>query len=171
MTLAVLLGVAALFIGILGIWMTARGFRSLRATRLIAEEAAKAASISIIAAAASRAVGEVTGLTDDAAVNPATPRAHKRRFRFSLRLKQPSGFELVVGAGQHHPPTDVPSWALRLMGSDDAQRYTWEWGAHLHQLVEEGELRQARRDRRRLALGAITMAIALRVRQVLRKAR
>jgi hypothetical protein len=65
----------------------------------------------------------------------------------------------------------VPSWALGLMADADARRYAWEWSAHLLQLIEEGEIRQARRDRRRLALAAVTLAIALRVRRVLGRAR
>jgi hypothetical protein len=73
--------------------------------------------------------------------------------------------------GSRTPRSDVPRWALGLLASEDAERYRIEWGAHLHQLVEDGELRQARRDRRRLAIGAVTLAVALRVRKVLRKAR
>jgi hypothetical protein len=169
--ISILLAIAALLVGILGIWMTERGFRSLRATRLLAQETAKAATLNVIAAAASRAIGDDAGVIDDPAIDRGTSRARKRRFRLSLRLTHPAGFALILGNEQRRAPTDVPSWALRLMGSDDAQRYTWEWGAHLHQLVEEGELRQARHDRRRLALGAVTLAIALRVRKVLRKAR
>jgi hypothetical protein len=65
----------------------------------------------------------------------------------------------------------VPSWALGLMAEDDAQRYMWEWGAHLLQLIEEGEARQARRDRRRFAVTAITLAVVLRVRRALGRAR
>ncbi|MGO9322669.1 MAG: hypothetical protein ACLQBY_17960 [Solirubrobacteraceae bacterium] len=67
-------------------------------------------------------------------------------------------------ASSHHK---VPNWVLALMPDEDAQRYCQEWGAHLHQLVEEGEIRQARRDRRRLALAAVTLAIALRWRRAL----
>lgn len=66
---------------------------------------------------------------------------------------------------------DIPAWALGLMAAKDAQRYAWEWGAHLHQLIEEGQTRQARTDRRRLALTAVTLAVALRVRRVLTRAR
>jgi hypothetical protein len=66
--------------------------------------------------------------------------------------------------------TDIPPWVLGLMPPNDAQRYTSEWTAHLDQLIAEGEIRQARRDRRRLALAAITLAIALRVRRALGRA-
>lgn len=79
---------------------------------------------------------------------------------------------LRIGKPRSHAPRpDVPKWALGLLAAEDAHRYGWEWGAHLLQLVEEGELRQARRDRRRLAFSAIALAVALRVRNVLRKAR
>jgi hypothetical protein len=68
------------------------------------------------------------------------------------------------------PKASIPSWALGLMAAKDAQRYTWEWGAHLRELIEDGEGRQARRDRRRLIVAAITIAIALRVRRALGRA-
>lgn len=60
--------------------------------------------------------------------------------------------------------------AMRYMEKDDAARYAVEWAAHLDQLVEEGELEQARRDRRRLALAAVLLAIRLRVRHVFSRA-
>jgi hypothetical protein len=61
--------------------------------------------------------------------------------------------------------TTVPSWALSLFTPEDARRYDCEGSAHLHQLVDEGQVVQARIDRRRLALSAIVLAIALRIRQ------
>ncbi|HEY3829955.1 MAG TPA: hypothetical protein VGL57_12220 [Solirubrobacteraceae bacterium] len=61
----------------------------------------------------------------------------------------------------------VPVWAMGLMSAEDARRYAWEWGAHLCQLIEEGECKQARRDRRVLALTAVFLAVALRARRVL----
>ncbi|HTA34199.1 MAG TPA: hypothetical protein VK721_12320 [Solirubrobacteraceae bacterium] len=64
-----------------------------------------------------------------------------------------------------------PRWALAWMSSEDACRYQCEWSAHLHQLIEEGEGRQAWRDRRRLALAAISFAIVLRLRRALGRAR
>jgi hypothetical protein len=78
---------------------------------------------------------------------------------------------LSLGKRSRTPVPDIPSWAFTLMATQDAQRYAREWGAHLHQLIEEGALRQARRDRRRLALAAITLAVALRVRRALGRAR
>jgi hypothetical protein len=78
---------------------------------------------------------------------------------------------LVTAQRTHATRANIPIWALGLLAPEDAQRYAWEWGAHLHQLIEEGELRQARIDRRRLALAAVTLAVALRVRRVLKRAR
>src|SRR4051794_23636886 len=46
--------------------------------------------------------------------------------------------------------TDVPSWVLALLSYQDAERYAKEWAAHLHQRVREGEIREARVDRRSL---------------------
>jgi hypothetical protein len=61
---------------------------------------------------------------------------------------------------------DVPLWATGLLSDQDAARYTYEWGAHLRQLIEEGQLDQARRDRRMLAVAALHLAFALRLRRV-----
>jgi hypothetical protein len=61
----------------------------------------------------------------------------------------------------------VPAWSLRLLNPEDAWRYKLEWSAHLYQLLEEGEDRQARIDRRRLALLAIALAVAPRARRTL----
>lgn len=72
---------------------------------------------------------------------------------------------LGLGKHSHTPVPDIPSWAFSLMTVQDAQRYAREWRAHLHQLIEEGELEQMRRDRRRLALAAITLAVTLRMRR------
>jgi DNA-binding transcriptional MerR regulator len=108
---------------------------------------------------------------------------HVARIRLILDL-QADGYNLTdierLLAGQNLPSPSaqrrnlpvpkIPSWAMRLMASEDAERYTQEWGAHLYQLIEEGELRQARRDRRRLVLAAITLAVALRVRRALGRA-
>lgn len=68
---------------------------------------------------------------------------------------------------RHAPQNTVPSWAFLLLTPDDAQRYKWEWSDHLRQLIEDGEAKQARIDRRRLALAAIFLAIVLRARRAL----
>lgn len=67
--------------------------------------------------------------------------------------------------------TSVPIWALRLFDPIDVQRYSREWSAHLYQLVEEGDLKRARIDRRRLMYAAIFLALALRVRRAFNQAR
>lgn len=85
--------------------------------------------------------------------------------------ERPSFLSRLFRKDQRVTPASVPSWALELMPSNDAQRYMAEWGAHLHQLIREGELRQARCDRRRLALTAVSLAIVLRVRRALSQAR
>jgi hypothetical protein len=43
------------------------------------------------------------------------------------------------------PKASVPSWAMRFFDPADARRYSCEWGAHLWQLVAEGEIKRARR--------------------------
>jgi hypothetical protein len=67
--------------------------------------------------------------------------------------------------------TSVPTWALRLFNPIDAQRYSREWGAHLYQLVEEGDIKQARIDRLCLMCAAVFLALALRVRRAFSQAR
>lgn len=67
--------------------------------------------------------------------------------------------------------TSVPTWALQLFDPIDVQRYSQEWNAHLYQLVEEGDLKQARIDRRRLVYAAVFLALALRVRRAFSQAR
>jgi hypothetical protein len=85
--------------------------------------------------------------------------AHSRQQRIS-QIKT----LLPAGRRPHDAKVDVPMWALGLMTAEDACRYEREWGAHLHQQVAEGDIKQARRDRRRMAFAAIKLAIALRVR-------
>jgi hypothetical protein len=60
----------------------------------------------------------------------------------------------------------VPMWVLGLLRLEDARRYALEWGAHLHQLVEEGQAKRAHADRRWLALSAVTLALTLRLHRV-----
>jgi hypothetical protein len=83
----------------------------------------------------------------------------------------------VVRATSRQPSTmpapggDVapPRIALRILGRANRARYAREWGAHLWQLADEGALRQARRDRRRMVLGAPSLAIRLRWRAAFRR--
>jgi hypothetical protein len=68
---------------------------------------------------------------------------------------------------QRRPPVkaDVPIWALALLDEQDAKRYAQEWAAHLHQRVDDGEFREAKIDRQRLARRAIIMALTSRIRK------
>jgi len=67
------------------------------------------------------------------------------------------------------PARSEPSQlVLRLFAPDDAAHYAKEWGAHLWELNAEGQHRQARRDRRRMALSAPWLALQLRTRAFLR---
>jgi predicted alpha/beta hydrolase family esterase len=61
--------------------------------------------------------------------------------------------------------TTMPGWALDLLDQENAERYAFEWGAHLFQLVEEGHLEEARADRRRLTRLALVFAIVLLLRR------
>jgi hypothetical protein len=64
------------------------------------------------------------------------------------------------------PLAAMPAWMVKILGTEDAERYVSEWGAHLSQLVEEGELKQARKDRRQFVVAALLLAIVLRVRRL-----
>jgi hypothetical protein len=107
----------------------------------------------------------VRSVAEQASTFEAVARASKAAGRSSrsvgLRTSRPARRSRPAVAAS------IPSWATRLMPAADARRYTWEWGAHLYQLVEEGQLKQARRDRRMLALAGLLMAMALRARKVL----
>jgi len=91
----------------------------------------------------------------------------KRKPKNRIKSRSASSGEQPDHAGG----IEIPRWAFGLMAPSDAQRYAWEWGAHLSQLLEEGELRKARRDRRRFIIAAVTLAVALRVRRALGRAR
>lgn len=102
----------------------------------------------------------------------------RRRFlleeaRYERRLQQRRARDLLNSSlcNSSRARFDLLTCALTLMATRDIWRYAREWAAHLFQLIEEGELSQARRDRRRLALAAITLAVALRMRRALNRAR
>jgi len=67
--------------------------------------------------------------------------------------------------GKSRGRTDVPTCVLALLSIEEAKRYDQEWAAHLHQRVQEGEVREASIDRRRLIRRAIVMAMTKRVRR------
>ncbi len=88
--------------------------------------------------------------------------------RMRALLRQPAGSS---SSSAPTPPDRVPVWALALMDSEDARRYGAEWSAHLGQLIEEGEHKQARKDRRRLMVAGLTIAVVVRVRRLHRQPR
>lgn len=106
------------------------------------------------------------------------------RTRLAAQITEPAGSEAVVSRvsrwlrmpsharvrrGQAPVAVDPPALALRLFSREDAAHYAREWRAHLSELVVDGEHRQARRDRRRLALRAPSLALELRVRALVRR--
>lgn len=58
----------------------------------------------------------------------------------------------------------VPLWTLRLLPPADARRYNLEWAAHLRELLEDGDHKRLRADRRRLGLLAMCLAVVIRAR-------
>ncbi len=86
------------------------------------------------------------------------------RVRDFLVLPKRSAFE-------RQPRTDLPGWVVIVLGSEDAERYRKEWGAHLWEMIEAGELKQARRDRRRLIRAVLWLAFAIRVHRALKRVR
>ncbi len=128
--------------------------------------------------------GELTGSQLKALT--ANPQAQAFLVRYGMRLKSTElGIladtpEFWIAATAYFETVDrayldvganVPTWSLRLLNPEDARRYGLEWSAHLHQLLEEGEERQARIDRRRLALLAVALGVALRARRIFSGAR
>lgn len=53
----------------------------------------------------------------------------------------------------------LPAWVLALLGPDEGPRYAEEWSAHLHDRIEDGEIHEARVDRRRLTRRALVLAL------------
>lgn len=66
---------------------------------------------------------------------------------------------------------DIPAWVLALLDPEEAQRCAGEWGAHLHQQIEDGEVREARVDRRRFVRHALVLAITRRARRATSRSR
>lgn len=58
---------------------------------------------------------------------------------------------------------EVPIWILALLAPTDADRCAREWAAHLHERIADGELDEARADRRGFVRHAIGLAIRRRV--------
>jgi hypothetical protein len=81
---------------------------------------------------------------------------------YSTRI-EPHGANTERSALGNRVRNDVPLCVLALLTSDDAKRYNQEWAAHLHQRIQDGEIREARIDRRRLIRRAIVMAMTGRV--------
>lgn len=70
-----------------------------------------------------------------------------------------------------HVRADIPAWALALLDSDEADRCSREWAAHLHERISDGELREARADRWRFVRYAILLAITCQLRRSVSRSR
>lgn len=53
----------------------------------------------------------------------------------------------------------LPAWVLALLGPGEGRRYAEEWSAHLHHRIEDGQIHEARVDRRRIARRALVLAL------------
>ena len=67
-------------------------------------------------------------------------------------------------AARRERAMSASEWSLRLLGPE-GDRYRKEWGAHLAQLVAEGEVELARIHRRQFMRQAIMLAVTIRVRR------
>lgn len=83
-------------------------------------------------------------------------RTHRARKQTELRSAR---------GGDRGPATDLPSAIVVLV---DAERIT-EWEAHLYERIENGELREARADRRSVILFALALALTKVAHRALRK--
>jgi hypothetical protein len=72
---------------------------------------------------------------------------------------------LASGGADRAAIESIPRWSIWLFERQDCERYEREWRAHIWELVAAGEITQAKRDRRRLALAGPVMAVALRARR------
>lgn len=75
--------------------------------------------------------------------------------------------EQLALSAREQRKSQMPDWALLLLRTDDADRYRKEFGAHLCELIQAGEMRQARRDRRRMIAAVLWFAVALRARRLI----
>jgi hypothetical protein len=107
---------------------------------------------------------------DDGGSKPA-PKKLDPRLHSGLGVRSRLRGVRRVVTSQRAPRTDLPGWAFLVLRHEDAERYRKEWGAHLWELIEAGELKQARRDRRRLIGVIFWLALAIRVHRVLTRAR
>jgi hypothetical protein len=90
------------------------------------------------------------------------------RYRAAYRLTFESGVRAGLARRPRRTPrTDLPGWASLILGAEDAERYRKEWGAHVWELIEEGQSKQARRDRRRLIRSIFWIAVVVRVTRAL----
>ena len=64
---------------------------------------------------------------------------------------------------------DIPASILALLDSAHAEQYGSEWKAHLAQRVADAQLREARRDRRRLIRYALVLALTSRLDRMLKR--
>jgi hypothetical protein len=162
--LGIALGCAGVIVGLVGAIMSDRGFRNLQKPNP-AGTAHRRRGICFFVR------GRIVDLYRRPLARPLRSGVGLKRLDTRIMIRAPGGWILTWEQRQRRAKTDVPAWALGLMAPADAQRYAWEWGAHLHQLIKEGRIKQAQSDRRRLVLAAVTLAVAIRVRRALSRAR
>jgi H+/gluconate symporter-like permease len=59
--------------------------------------------------------------------------------------------------------SEIPDWAIDILPAEERERYGREFNAHLFELVESGEYKQAEHDRRALMLASFSLAIVIRL--------
>jgi len=94
------------------------------------------------------------------------------RFR---RAAAAGAVELPAWVATQHtfqtPLVVVPAWVLALLSPGEADRCAQEWGAHLHERIQDGQIREARRDRRGFVWRALLLAISSRMQRAFSRSR
>jgi hypothetical protein len=180
--LNVALSLVGILVGLLGLWMASRSRRDVLRRNLVVPRVVLGEGIRSVFRTTSPLQEVIQALFSTTAeyskVRPAKKRK-KRRKRKAMQKKgrRSSYLENIVASlivrslFRRVPRTSLPGWASVLLGPTDAERYRKEWGAHLWELIAEGDLRQARHDRRRLIRTIFWLALAIRVRRIFTRAR
>ena len=119
-------------------------------------------------------VDEIIGRAEGADAEAEFVRREKSILRTRVSVSRDGfaitfGYKMVRRTPDAMPPT-LPGWAFRFMSAKDADRYRRELEAHLWERVRDGEVRAARRERRRLTIAMLALGVVLRVRHQLGRA-
>ncbi len=89
----------------------------------------------------------------------------RARYLRSRRAREALELPPTVPPAAQRSPIELSRWVLNLLDPEDAERYGLESASHLHERYRDGEIAEARLDRRRLERHALRVAASQRLRQ------